>query len=340
MNSTSLQVNRKTYNNEKTYNGFLSLVAHEYFHLWNVKRLRPKSLIEYDYNQENYTDLLWVFEGFTSYYDELLLLKAGFYNSEDYLDVIRRTINYIENLPGNQVQSLTQSSFDSWIKFYRSNENSLNTEISYYSKGALAALMIDLSIIDFTKGEKNLDDLMKVLYKKYYEQKNIGISHADLLKELQLLTGKDFSTFLQEHIHDVKTFPYSEKLLKAGIQITELLNEDEIEFGARFKSAPNGIAIRNIKRGTTAHAGGINVNDEILGVNEKRTPSVDDFNNLIQGFSVGDMLDIKLSRDGMVRSLQMPIRPSTKKSFKLDLIDNLNEEQMKNLLKWLRIQEL
>ncbi|MCG8577591.1 MAG: hypothetical protein MI810_22110, partial [Flavobacteriales bacterium] len=134
--STTLQVNRWTYEGD-AYLGFLSLVAHEYFHLWNVKRMRPKELGPFDYDNENYTDLLWVMEGFTSYYDELILRRAGFYDQDTYLSKLFGTINYVENTVGNKVQPVAHSSFDAWIKAYRRNENSSNIGISYYSKGQI-----------------------------------------------------------------------------------------------------------------------------------------------------------------------------------------------------------
>src|SRR4029079_17200232 len=146
-NSTVLGASRNNYNSEPGYSNFLGFVAHEYFHLWNVKRLRPIALGPFDYDKENYTTNLWIAEGFTAYYDNLILRRAGFYSIDRYLEVISQDFNTIENQPGNQVQSASESSFDAWIKFYRPNENSKNSTISYYGKGSLIAMVMDLEIL-------------------------------------------------------------------------------------------------------------------------------------------------------------------------------------------------
>mgnify|MGYP006234023825 CR=1 FL=1 len=151
VNSTTLSVNRFTYSGNE-YRNFLSLFAHEYFHLWNVKRIRPVELGPFDYDNENYTSLLWVMEGFTSYYDELLLLRAGYYSKEEYLRKLFGTLNYVEGSPGARVQPVAHASFDAWIKAYRPNENSRNTTISYYSKGSVIAAILDAKIITRYKG--------------------------------------------------------------------------------------------------------------------------------------------------------------------------------------------
>ena len=189
LNSTTLQVNRWTYG-EKKYNGFLSLVAHEYFHLWNVKRIRPVELGPFNYEQENYTSLLWIMEGFTSYYDELLLLRSGFYDEDLYLNKLTGTITRVENQPGNKVLPLSESSLDAWIKLYRPNENSYNTTISYYSKGSLVAAMLDLEIIHSTDGEKSLDDVLIYLYKNYHEKQGRGFTEKEAKAAIEKVAGK------------------------------------------------------------------------------------------------------------------------------------------------------
>ncbi|MBK9591971.1 MAG: hypothetical protein IPO32_10835 [Crocinitomicaceae bacterium] len=152
-----------------------SLVAHEYFHLWNVKRIRPKALGPFYYDEENYTDLLWVMEGFTSYYDELFLRRAGFYTQDEYLSKIMGTINYVENQTGNKVQCVAHSSFDAWIKAYRPTENSSNTTISYYSKGQILAAILDLHIINKFDATKCLDDFMQKALQRFLPQKRCWI---------------------------------------------------------------------------------------------------------------------------------------------------------------------
>ncbi|MFO0496149.1 MAG: M61 family metallopeptidase, partial [Flavobacteriia bacterium] len=162
-NSCTLSVNRWTYSDAE-YLGFLSLVAHEYFHLWNVKRIRPIELGPFNYDEENYTSLLWVMEGFTTYYDELLLVRAGYTDDTDYLQKLQGTVNYVEGSVGARVQPVAHASFDAWIKAYRPNENSSNTTMTYYSRGQMLAALIDVMIISKYDGKKCLDHFLQQLY--------------------------------------------------------------------------------------------------------------------------------------------------------------------------------
>jgi predicted metalloprotease with PDZ domain len=156
LNSTTLQTGRWNYGTEAGYKGFLGLVSHEFFHLYNIKRIRPKVLGPFDYENENYTTLLWVAEGVTSYYDDHLLLRANLVDADEYLNTATGNIGTIENAPGNKVQSVAESGFDAWIKYYRPNENSNNTTISYYTKGAVIGMLLDLEIMQSTQGQTEL----------------------------------------------------------------------------------------------------------------------------------------------------------------------------------------
>ncbi|MEM9025001.1 MAG: peptidase M61, partial [Bacteroidota bacterium] len=197
-NSTTLKMNRWAYRDG--YKGFLGLVAHEYFHLWNVKRMRPKALGPFDYENENYSRLLWVMEGFTSYYDEHLLHRAGFYTDEEYLQKVTSGINAIENQPGNLVQPVAQSSFNAWIKAYRPDENSRNVTISYYTKGGVVATLLNLEIMQATKGEKDLDDLMRYLYDTYYKRMDRGFTDAEMLQAVETVAGKKMGAFFDRFV--------------------------------------------------------------------------------------------------------------------------------------------
>ncbi|MBW6484252.1 MAG: hypothetical protein K0B10_14490 [Vicingaceae bacterium] len=302
LNSTTLQVNRWTYN-ESGYKGFLSLVAHEYFHLWNVKRVRPIELGPFDYNNENYTTLLWVMEGFTSYYDELLLLRAGFYSEDELLRKFSGSINYVENQPGNKVQSLAHSSFDAWIKAYRPTENSANTTISYYSKGGIVANMLDLMIINKTKGTKNLDDVMKYLYQEYYKKQNRGFSAKEMQQALEKISGLKLDDFFANYITGTQTFDYKTVFGYAGVDVV-VLSEKSMSFGVSL----SGNVVRSVKRNTMAYDGGINVNDEILALNGFRFN--DNFSEIIEDKKPGDVLEVLLSRDNLIQTLKIPLKES------------------------------
>ncbi|MCB9360058.1 MAG: M61 family metallopeptidase [Flavobacteriales bacterium] len=300
LSSTTLQVNRWTYD-EDSYKGFLSLVAHEYFHLWNVKRIRPIELGPFDYNNENYTDLLWVMEGFTSYYDELLLYRAGIYSEDEIIGKFKGSINNIENQPGNKVQPVADASFDAWIKAYRPTENSYNTTISYYTKGSVIANMLDLKIINATKGEKTLDDVMKYLYNEYYKKEQRGFTSPEIKKAIETVSGLDLTDFFKNYIYGVETFDYPTIFGYAGFKIETVLNQKP-SFGVRLS---NNI-IKSVTRNSSAYDGGLNVNDEIIAINGYRVN--DNLIDFIETKNVGDNVSVLISRDEIIQTIEFPLK--------------------------------
>ena len=292
--STVLSVNRWTYEGA-AYKGFLSLVAHEYFHLWNVKRIRPIELGPFNYDVENYTSLLWVMEGFTSYYDELLLLRAGFYSEEEYLGKWISSINYVEATPGTRVQPVAHASFDAWIKAYRPNENSKNTTISYYSKGAVIASMLDVMIIDKYQGTKCLDHFLRELYAKYYEGKKRGFSEDEFQSELELFLGRDMDDFFAKYINGTEIPDYNAIFAPVAMNVMDG-SRPTSDSGLSLKSSGGNVVVREVIRGSPAENAALSVNDEIIGCNGYR---VDQrlLESTLQAAFPGDVLEILFSRD-------------------------------------------
>ena len=181
---------------QRDYRGFLSLVSHEFFHLWNVKRIRPDALGPFDYTQENYTKNLWVAEGITDYYADLVLRRAGLISESEFLGATARSIQSLQNTPGRLEQSVEESSFDSWIKYYRQDENSVNSQISYYDKGAILGLLLDLEIRKRSNGAKSLDDVMRYLYAEFFK-KDRNYAPLDFQKACELMAGSSLEEFLQ-----------------------------------------------------------------------------------------------------------------------------------------------
>ena len=300
LSSTTLEVNRWTYG-EENYKGFLSLVAHEYFHLWNVKRIRPKALGPFDYNNENYTDLLWVMEGFTSYYSEIIMYRAGYYNEEDIMKKITGSINSIENQPGNKIQSAAEASFNAWIKAYRPNENSYNTTISYYTKGNVIANMLDLTIINATKGKKNLDNVMKYLYNEYYKKNKRGFTLDEMQKAVEKVSGLKMNDFFEKYITGTQTFDYSTIFGYAELSVKTVKN-DEVGLGI----STSGNKITGVTRNSSAYDGGLNVDDEILAIDDFRVHgNIGDF---LEGKHVGDKVSILISRDNIIQTITFPLK--------------------------------
>lgn len=328
--STTLQPNRWTYEGDK-YLGFISLVAHEYFHLWNVKRMRPKELGPFDYDNENYTDLLWVMEGFTSYYDELLLRRAGFYTEETYLNKISGTINYVENSIGNKVQPVAHSSFDAWIKAYRRNENSANTGISYYSKGQILAAMLDLYTISKFKGEKCLDHFLQKLYADFYLKSDVGFTEEEFQKTLEDFLGENMDWFFDDYVYDTKTIDYTKFFAGVGVDFSD---ENKISVPHLGAKVSGGMIVTGVNSGSAAEEYGISVNDEILAINGYRVDK-SGYDKMIGKMDEGDTFEVMLSRDNIIKTYQVTM--GSKKSRKYRYAPNFKDEAQKKLYEyWLR----
>lgn len=329
-NSTVLNVNRWTYDGDN-YLKFLSLVAHEYFHLWNVKRIRPAELWPYDYDQENYTDLLWVMEGFTSYYDELILRRAGLYSNSDYLSKVKSTLNYVESTIGSGVQPVAHSSFDAWIKLYRPNENSSNTTVSYYSKGHLIAAVFDAMIIKSSKGKKCLDDMMKVLYFKYYKELKRGFTNAELIMELETLTKMKWGDFFARHVYGTETIDYANYLKDVGLNVS-VRKGQHVVFGASTSDEGGRLMVKRVSAGSAAEFAGVSVNDEIISFNGFRVND-SDLSKFLNGLEPGDDFALIVSRDNQLRVLdcRMGTAPFQRYDFEFDATNKLGQY-------WLREQ--
>src|SRR5689334_24490096 len=215
---------------QRDYNGFLSLVSHEFFHLWNVKRIRPDALGPFDYTQENYTKMLWVAEGITDYYADVVLRRAGLISESEYLSATARAIQNLQNTPGRLVQSVEESSYDAWIKYYRQDENSVNSQVSYYDKGALLGLLLDLEIRKRSGGAKSLDDVMRYLYAEFFK-KNRNYGPADFQKACELMAGGSLEEFFNKYVRGTQELDYNAALEAAGLRLDTAAGKGGVYFG-------------------------------------------------------------------------------------------------------------
>ncbi len=242
------------------YITLLGLISHEYFHTWNVKQLRPAELTHYDYARENYTQLLWFFEGFTSYYDDLLLRRAGLIDDTVYVKLLNKTINQVLQAPGREVQSAAQASFDSWVKYYRQDENTPNATVSYYTKGALIALCFDLTLR--AEGNTTLDDVMRALWLRC---KGGPMTEADFAAVLKELSGRAYTREIAAWVHGTRELPLQELLQGQGIGVIEDPAQWQQRLGIRAQES-NGIILKTVLRGGAAELAGMAPNDEWVGI--------------------------------------------------------------------------
>jgi predicted metalloprotease with PDZ domain len=256
----------------KDYKNFLSLLAHEYFHLWNVKRIRPVALGPFDYDNENYTTSLWISEGFTQNYDDYITHRAGIYTAQEYLDILADNISKYESNTGKEVQTVAESSFDAWIKYYRRNENTNNTQISYYDKGAFVALMLNLMIMNESNGEKSLNNVMKDLWENYKYNTNRGFTENEIQQILQKYTNEPMQAFLSNYVFGKKDLDYEKYLNYVGLTLIDK-SIKEVKLGAKWNDK---FIITETPRNTPAYISGLNVNDEIIAINNIRIKNNND----------------------------------------------------------------
>tara|TARA_R110000737_G_scaffold352064_1_gene396530 strand:+ start:85945 stop:87729 length:1785 start_codon:yes stop_codon:yes gene_type:complete len=331
VNSTCLSVNRWTYQGSD-YIGFLSLVAHEYFHLWNVKRIRPIELGPFNYDAENYTTLLWVMEGFTSYYDELLMLRAGYYTQDQYLSKLNGTMNYVEGSIGSRIQPLAHSSFDAWIKAYRPNENSSNTTMTYYSRGQLMASQFDAMIVAKYEGKKCLDDFMQLIYEKYFVKQDRGFTEKEFQDDLSAFIGTDMTDFFDRYIRGTEIPEYDKYFSKVGVDVAQG-TATETSFGARFSDNGGQLLIRSIRRGSAAEEFGFSVNDEIIAVNGFRVNS-NRFSAALETIEKNSTVPVLISRDNVLMELQAGLMEYSYPRFKISVDENSPKKSLRDY--WLR----
>ena len=242
------------------YTTLLGLISHEYFHTWNVKRLRPAEFSRYDYSQENYTELLWFFEGFTSYYDDLLLRRAGLIDDANYLKLLAKATNQVLQTPGRSVQTVAQASFDAWVKYYRQDENTPNATVSYYTKGSLVALCLDLTLR--REGKTTLDDVMRALWKRCAGG---PMTEADLRAELASLAGRSFDNELDQWVHSTAELPLAELLAAHGVALKPEQPQLAQRLGLRV-TENHSVQLKTVLRGGPAEKAGMAAGDEWLGL--------------------------------------------------------------------------
>ena len=327
--STTCQVSRSNYETTKGYQGIMNLLAHEYFHLWNVKRIRPKALGPFDYENENYTHNLWFSEGITSYYADVINQRTGMVSTADYIKALGDEIASVENTPGNQVESAAESSWDAWIKYYRPNENSRNASVSYYDKGALLGGVLNMWIIQQTKGEKCLDDVFKFLYQTYYLKAGRGFTDQELEDAFSKVAGASASDFFKTHIYGVKTPAYVSLFKAFGYQFTDANSAKTVPYIGLTISAGR---VSSIYKGGAAYVAGLNVGDEILKVNGADFPGID---KLVVDKKPGDSLVFSIKRDGMERTFLVAIQQTPLKAFVIESEATPTEAQLKLRHKWL-----
>ena len=323
LNSTVLGASKGGYATEKGYKGFLELVAHEYHHLWNVKRLRPVALGPFDYDNENYTTNLWVAEGFTSYFENKIMLRAGFKTTSETAQALVTNIATVSNTPGSKVQSAAEASYDAWIKNYRPNENSGNTSISYYSKGEVIGTLMDLEIANATKGARSLNDVMHDMYEAYYKKLGRGYTDAEFKAMVEKVSGISFTNFWKKYVNGTDPIEYSKYFAYAGITVTDENAGNAMPYlGVASKKVEGKMVVSSISRNSAAWDGGLNFNDVLISVDGLPIDSALEKMPVIASHKVSDVITVTVRRDGVLKDLKLTLKANPN----LKLIAKLNED--------------
>jgi predicted metalloprotease with PDZ domain len=291
-----------------SYASFLGLVSHEYFHSWNVKRIKPQRFAPYDFDQENYTSLLWIFEGFTSYYDDLILVRTQLLPVERYLQTLAKTIAEVQNASGRLKQSVSESSFDAWIKYYRQDENSPNAIVSYYKKGSLIALGLDLTIRAASAGKRSLDDVMRHLWRRYgqdfYPQNVRGLGEDEFVQLVLDSTGVDVTREVRQWAYGTTDVPLEALFKPFGVAMNPgapgnggrgATKSTRPSLGARVTSEGGLARLATVSDGGPAQVAGLSAGDVLIALDGLRV-SASNLDTLLERYSAGHAIDVHAFR--------------------------------------------
>ncbi len=280
------------------YVSFLGLCSHEYFHTWNVKRIKPAAFVPYDLNQENYTRLLWVFEGFTSYYDDLTLVRSGVIGIETYLGLLGKTISNVLRGRGRLKQSVADSSFDAWTKYYRQDENAPNAIVSYYAKGALIALALDLKLRADSGGKRSLDDLMRLMWQRH-GQTGVGVEEegvfalvAEVAEGGAKGSGRKIAEWLRKAVHGTDDLPLQRMLKGFGVDYRAEASLRGTSLGVKLVNGNGEVRLMNVLDGGPAQAAGLSAGDVLIAVNGLKVASISGLEALLERYQPGDRVEV------------------------------------------------
>ena len=307
------------------YRGFLGLCSHEYFHTWNVKRIKPAAFAPYALDQENYTTLLWLFEGFTSYYDDLILLRSGVIDMPTYLKLLEKTINGVHRSRGRLKQTVAESSFDAWTKYYRQDENAPNAIVSYYAKGSLVALLLDLVIRRDTRGKRSLDDVMRALWRRYgrhfYSANGgIGVEDHELEALFDEITGLELKSVFDLAVRGTRDLPLADAFASMGITLSDQRKTNKLSLNVRVQQEGGLCKLASVHETGPAHHAGLSAGDTLVAIDGLRVTG-SNLDGLLQRYRVGDTVEVHAFRRDELMTFDVTLESDTAPQFSLAMRD-------------------
>ena len=332
-NSFLTMSGRYTTRSPRAYQNWLSLVAHEYFHNWNVKRLRPVELGPFDYERENFVKTLWVAEGFTDYYADLLVRRAGLSNDAGYLSALSGQIEAVHSTPGRLMTPVDMASYDTWIKQYRPDENTSNTTINYYPKGAVVAFLLDARIRAASNGARTLDDAMRLAMQRYSGAK--GYTAEQFYATMSEVAGTDLRAFFARAVESTDELDYAQALDYLGLRFAPAgADATRASLGTTTRNDAGRLVITGVRRATAAFEAGLNVDDEILAIDGVRVRA-DGLSARLELFKAGDRITVLVARRERLIEIPVTLGPDGRRPWRLEVRPDATADQRGRLSRWL-----
>jgi len=292
------------------YRTYLGLCSHEYFHTWNVKRIKPATFAPYDLTRENYTSLLWLFEGFTSYYDDLILVRTSLISPEEYFALLGKVVGGVMRGSGRLKQTVAESSFDAWVKYYRQDENAPNAIVSYYTKGSLVALAFDLTIRAQTNNRKSLDDVMRLLWQRFgrdfYRGKPVGVAEDEVEEIFAEATGADLGALFEQAVRSTRDLPLETLLEPFGISLAPERDKNaRPTLGARVRGGGD-CTLAAVHDGSTAQKAGLSAGDVLVAIDGLRVTGAN-LDALLSRYLPGAKVEVHAFRRDELRTVQVKL---------------------------------
>jgi predicted metalloprotease with PDZ domain len=342
LNSTVIQTSPTAFDTGAAYRGFLGTVSHEFFHTWNVKQFRPAGLSPYDYLHENYTPSLWIAEGMTSYYGPLTLARAGLLDLDEFFKGQAEAVGALLDTPGRTIQSLEESSFDAWIKFNRSTPDSVNSTISFYSKGALVSLLLDLELRQRTGGQVSLDHVMRAMYESF-PLGGPGYTPEDFQATVERLSESDFDAFFNDFVGGTAELPLADALSTVGLTLALEPDKDAAKddkpdpaayIGLNISDRGGLATVDSARSDGPAYAAGVIAGDEVVALNGVRLRAAD-LGSRLDLLKPGDIVRLTLLRRDELREVEFAAGARPRGTWKLKRVDEPSTDQQAAYESWL-----
>jgi predicted metalloprotease with PDZ domain len=332
LNSTALQASFDMFKNKNRYNGFLGLVAHEYFHLWNVKRIRPIELGPFDYDNETYTRMLWLSEGFTDYLDTMFPNWTGFTTESALITSWESSINSILSSAAYKYESVSDASFNAWIRYYRAGELQIgsSTTISYYTYGSLIGLLLDMRIIKETNGEKSIRDLFIALNKRYKMNPKKGITFSEFKAIANQVAGRSVEDVIN-YVNETKEIDFNAVFKDFGLTLSKRTIDEKPTFNLYTS---NGI-IRVMYLNSYLYQSGLSIEDELIAIDKYRVG--DDYNSVLENFfKIGQEVTLTINRKGRIQEIKIKLQDDRPVTYSLTKDSQITDTQKKLFDKWIK----